>query len=414
MRGAPTQLLQQPNLAFQSLQLYNALYLFTRTYKRINPRVFPPESALVRGTIRYPLSEAIPLFSPSGFFIGLNGNETITLPWRGVLVDVLVQSYPRRLTANVTVALESVWLLGTYRGSSRKSRVSLEILPNLREAQGYSIFVPPFHILAELCPSNSFLSHQDCQLLLSFRVSFLAEVFLGNGTQLQFEATHSQVCPPHCTRMNSGGIIAVTKRCQGYHHGPECSIPSLAHDSKCSFGSAPACRPCPRNSACPGGFRAWPGTGFWTPDESSGEIYRCPPPAEARCLGWESSQAATMCGQTFDPGVPLCGSCDRGYFLVDGVCTPCQANQTSTSPLSSGLTSMIAVAGGALGTYGVLALVMARALYVAAVPTSRGLSFRIAADVMVWLISSMQVLLQLSRVELNGFPPFGRHVFNAL
>ena len=59
----------------------------------------------------------------------------------------------------------------------------------------------------------------------------------------------------------------------------------------------------------------------------------------------------------------------------------------------------------------VLVAVFIRAFHVTGLPTSKGLGPRLAAEVTVWLVSTLQVLLQLTRTPTPGLPEWLRHVF---
>ena len=77
--------------------------------------------------------------------------------------------------------------------------------------------------------------------------------------------------------------------------------------SLCAFGGGAACRSCPTGAACPGGFRAWPQPGYWSPIESSTVVAPCVrPDALRKCLGWSAALGAAQCGAAYRQGSYLC------------------------------------------------------------------------------------------------------------
>eukprot|EP00163_Fabomonas_tropica_P033626 TRINITY_DN8938_c0_g2_i4.p1 TRINITY_DN8938_c0_g2~~TRINITY_DN8938_c0_g2_i4.p1 ORF type:complete len:1454 (+),score=333.76 TRINITY_DN8938_c0_g2_i4:207-4568(+) len=88
------------------------------------------------------------------------------------------------------------------------------------------------------------------------------------------------------------------------------------------FGTGASCRPCPAGATCPGGSRAWPEEGYWTPDEESGEILRCPRPES--CLGGPEAS----CAQGYEGD--LCGKCIWGYYEELKQCVPCPTSEDAT------------------------------------------------------------------------------------
>jgi hypothetical protein len=81
------------------------------------------------------------------------------------------------------------------------------------------------------------------------------------------------------------------------------------------FGSGLDCRACPAEAICPGGRRMWPRDGYWTPDEISGEIYRCEP-AEA-CIGGQNY----ACADGYEG--ELCSRCEDKFYSNGALCMAC-------------------------------------------------------------------------------------------
>lgn len=93
----------------------------------------------------------------------------------------------------------------------------------------------------------------------------------------------------------------------------------------CAFGSGDSCRPCPSGATCPGGLRAWPHQGYWSPLESSAAVIPCSEPnAQAKCLGWNAALSGALCGPGYRQGSFLCSACaDQHYLSGDGSCLAC-------------------------------------------------------------------------------------------
>eukprot|EP00163_Fabomonas_tropica_P033627 TRINITY_DN8938_c0_g3_i1.p1 TRINITY_DN8938_c0_g3~~TRINITY_DN8938_c0_g3_i1.p1 ORF type:complete len:1387 (+),score=389.60 TRINITY_DN8938_c0_g3_i1:331-4491(+) len=88
------------------------------------------------------------------------------------------------------------------------------------------------------------------------------------------------------------------------------------------FGTGASCRPCPEGAVCPGGSRAWPEEGYWTPDEESGVIQKCPRPES--CLGGKDASCATGYEGA------LCGACIYGYYEQNSACIVCPSASDAT------------------------------------------------------------------------------------
>ena len=110
------------------------------------------------------------------------------------------------------------------------------------------------------------------------------------------------------------------------------------------------------------------------------------------------------------PLCPLCGACVLGYFSRDGVCTSCTTIQGPQHQSPLGTLAFLLI--GVLGVFGVLVVVLTRAFRVTRLPTTRSLGVRIAAEVTVWFLSTLQVFIQLTRTASPGLSPWLRRVFS--
>ena len=250
------------------------------------------------------------------------------------------------------------------------------------------------------------------QLIWTFIATLRRSSQNSSSSGASFDAYfHTQACPPDCLGFGSSGVVAYVEQCPRYHIGSECRDPSTAAVAGCAFGTPPRCQLCPDHAACPGGFRAWPGPGYWTSHEASGLIYPCSPPRKSRCLGWSVREQQSSCGVGYDPTVPLCGSCLSGYFPRDGGCIPCESSPVET--LGGSALLLIAYVLAAVAVFFlVLAFVLTRAFQVTGLPVTRGLGFSIAGEVTVWLLSTVQVLIQLTRTPSPGLPLWLRNAFS--
>ena len=223
---------------------------------------------------------------------------------------------------------------------------------------------------------------------------------------------HTQSCPPDCLEMGSGGLVTFVRECPGFFLGPECNDPSTAAEAGCAFGAPPFCRTCPQNAACPGGFRAWPAAGYWTPDEVAGVALRCAAPAEARCTGWSISQRQSTCGAGYHPSAPMCGSCLPGYYLQDGACLSCASAPSQAYGGGNLILPITVVLGAVLVFYLLIVVIFSRAFRVIALPVSKSIGYRLAAEVTLWLVSTLQILIQLARAPSPGIPEWLRDGFS--
>jgi hypothetical protein len=130
-----------------------------------------------------------------------------------------------------------------------------------------------------------------------------------------YEAS-SIACPPHCPVDSSGVLVDtqgvyMSKLCPAMSVGPGCLETSSA--ASCGYvTTSGVCRKCPKGALCPGGDRVWPDAGHYAQSETSHDIYVCPPPANARCRGWNASTATAQCQPGFS-GM-FCVGCDTNEF----------------------------------------------------------------------------------------------------
>jgi hypothetical protein len=196
-----------------------------------------------------------------------------------------------------------------------------------------------------------------------------------------------------------------------------CSNVSHPRFPRCAFGAGGSCRPCPTvagqaAAVCPGGFRAIPLPGFYTPSESSGLVSRCAAPSERRCLGWNASASAVQCGAGYRPLSHGCLACDAGYYSsatdATGECLACPAAGSLDPLLLAALTFAGIISG-------VVALVLGIGFATAKLAggTLIGGSRR-AFDLLVWTVAVFQLLAQVTRTAQGGLPPLLSSVFRVL
>lgn len=180
---------------------------------------------------------------------------------------------------------------------------------------------------------------------------------------------------------------------------------------RCAFGAGDDCKPCPRwpttgspAAVCPGGYRAWPVSGAYTPSEGSGLILRCAPPATERCLGWSAAASDTVCGAGYS-GVG-CGGCAPSYYpSITGRCTACPGLPSMSPLLRAALlfTGIVAAACGAI-----LAIAFLAAKFIGG--SVRG-AFARCVELLAFLVSLLQMLGQVGRTLPPGLPPAVETVF---
>ena len=89
------------------------------------------------------------------------------------------------------------------------------------------------------------------------------------------------------------------------------------------------CERCPEGAECPGEGRIWPKRGYWNEGELSGHVGRCNP--ESRCAGWLNKTVRCTPGYTAE----YCSKCDARYYLMNGYCLPCLANDVTKMRLAN-------------------------------------------------------------------------------
>lgn len=190
-----------------------------------------------------------------------------------------------------------------------------------------------------------------------------------------------------------------------------CTNASDPASARCAFGAGDDCKPCPRwpstgtpAAVCPGGYRAWPVAGGYTPSEGSGVVLRCAPPAGERCLGWSAAASATVCGAGYSGAG--CGGCAPSFYpSITGQCRACPAVSDMSPLLRAALlfTGIVAAACAAI-----LALALLAARFIGG--SVRG-AFARCVELLAFLVSLLQMLGQVGRTLPPGLPPAVESVF---
>jgi hypothetical protein len=171
----------------------------------------------------------------------------------------------------------------------------------------------------------------------------------------------------------------------------------------CAFGAGDGCRKCPSHAICPGGYRAWPRPGYYSPSESSDQVVECAPPALHRCVGWDLTTAATKCGVGYAPRSHACSACDDLFYQdATGSCASCPS-QIGAALYISVITSAAIFLGALIAAcacvYGLaLALTKLRKL------KSTGLPRRVL-HLGAWTITTVQVVSQVGLAAGPQLPP---------
>ena len=225
-------------------------------------------------------------------------------------------------------------------------------------------------------------------------------------------------CPSACPGRNSPGVSAagsseygvyVTSQCTGFPEpGPQCFAEALRR--VCAFGQGGACSACGEGAVCPGGFRRWPLAGYWAPSEAApAGVTRCAVPAQERCLGWDATAGAAMCGVGYDPAAPACGGCDEGFYPETG-------GQCAACPSGPGHENMLLAIGLFLAACTALFLLVAAAIRALAWfkgGTVGGGLYR-ASEFVMWTITTLQVFVQVGRDASPGLPAFLQSFYGRL
>ena len=221
------------------------------------------------------------------------------------------------------------------------------------------------------------------------------------------------VCPGACPGSHPQGgeqlAFRLTQGCVGYPvPGPVCY--EAGAREQCAFGAGLDCAPCGEGAVCPGGFVRLPLAGYWAANPNSRLLAQaCAPPATERCLGWSESGGHSVCGEGYLQGSRRCGECAGGYFPVDsGACIACPSSDSAASllvPLAIFAGSVLAVF---LVMFGAVCVVMA----------IRGGSvwggLQRSSTFVVWMVSMMQVVVQVGKTAAPGLPPYLADFYNRL
>ena len=367
-----------------------------------------PSSLIVDGDLRRVTNAVAPVVVGQSIVAALNGEEIIHL--RCPLCQVNTASshhpdHPEHLGLSVKFGN---WLAQQSSRSCTKNITISPIPANITISPGALIVrVPPVEALLGLCscgvPSTALPS--ECSVVLNLH---LESVIYAPLRRSQVSVTHRLQFPKD--GMAEGGVFTALRTCQGFTEGAACLEPDTA--TQCAFGSSPHCRSCPANAFCPGGSRAWPMPGYWTAGEDTAMIYECPQPSRERCPGWSTSTQTSECGEGYDPTVPLCGACASGFYSRDGQCVACPAPGAATVPGITPLGAIGIVAGTLGGVFVVIAGSLTAGFRASKLPVSKVLGVRVAGDFMLWLVTTLQVFLQLTRVPVPGLPQFLRNLFS--
>eukprot|EP00002_Diphylleia_rotans_P023181 TRINITY_DN4558_c0_g1_i5.p1 TRINITY_DN4558_c0_g1~~TRINITY_DN4558_c0_g1_i5.p1 ORF type:complete len:2284 (-),score=384.12 TRINITY_DN4558_c0_g1_i5:152-7003(-) len=91
-----------------------------------------------------------------------------------------------------------------------------------------------------------------------------------------------------------------------------------------TYGDGTTCKACPSNANCPGGNRAWPISGSWSPSEETPPV-ECFP-AEG-CVGGRKSN----CREGYEDD--FCAFCEKGFYKQGPVCRSCQDSGINLSAI---------------------------------------------------------------------------------
>ena len=379
------------------------------------------------GEIIFPSGMSSNLLSPAGFTATVNGGEVMHL-----MCDLCKTPGELRLRSNEHVLLTGVAVKGAdfYRVPEAVDGVESYCTDEgaiYKEATAFrngSIYInlPTMDDISAPCTINSSVP-QEGTLRVGFTLHVAASlvhaespravshqwaVYDTSVVSVSSQLHRSISCPPDCK--GGGRGINYVRACQGYTQGSACLAAETA--ASCAYGAAPHCSPCPPNAYCPGGFEAWPRQGYWASEvEGPSSILQCPPPSTLRCRGWSEREGKVQCGRHYDPNAPVCGACVEGYFENNGRCFPCPLPSES----SSRTTTVLAIAGGALtGMFIVVGLYLSFGFHFSRIPTSKALGWRIAFDFIFWLLTTVQILLQVCRLPTPGMTPELQQLFTYL
>jgi hypothetical protein len=276
-----------------------------------------------------------------------------------------------------------------------------------QEAAGVTVSCPPF------CPRDSAIRYIPFPVNTTDGIAFLPAAPSYMSTYMRMHGSGRSAL--HARVQETPGRVGfyMTQGCTaaGYTDPSTgaCTNTSDARCAMCAFGARGACVPCPTGALCPGGFRAWPLSGFYTAAESSGVVVQCPPPATARCVGWNASLTAVQCGPGYADGSYACSPCASGFFpSLEGTCERCAMGDGSLS--MAVLTPIFIFVGSLVGCcaaiYGVIALV-ARLRSVSA----SGQLKRVV-QLSAWVFTTLQVVAQVGRTASPSLSPLVLSVYS--
>lgn len=205
----------------------------------------------------------------------------------------------------------------------------------------------------------------------------------------------------------SGMGLYYTARCEYYTDPATGACTNTSHPlfAGCAFGSGDSCQPCPANAICPGGRRAYPLPGAWSPAITSADVITCAPPA-GRCLGWNETSQSIQCGPLYS-GVG-CRVCAPGLYPADGGgggCVPCPPNQGAWTVLQPLLIFAGILAGVALVIFCLVLIIVMQVGGTVAGGVKRTVQFIIST------VTVLQVVIQVGRATQPGLPSFIRQFY---
>lgn len=223
----------------------------------------------------------------------------------------------------------------------------------------------------------------------------------------------ASTCPGACPGSHplAGGQLGftLTQACVGYPlPGPVCYEPNTR--AQCAFGAGLDCVPCGEGAVCPGGFLRFPVAGFWASASDSRQAAQaCAAPATERCLGWSASDGRSVCGAEYLQGSRRCGECAAGHFPSDsGACLACPAADS----ISAVLVPLAIFAGSLL----IVFILMFGAVYIVMVVRGGSIwgGLQRSSTFVVWMVTMMQVVVQVGKTTAPGLPSYLVDFYNRL
>lgn len=218
--------------------------------------------------------------------------------------------------------------------------------------------------------------------------------------------------PPSVVDVSPTAGLFITSKCTGLMYTDPatgaCTNVSDPSFARCAFGAGDGCSICPANAICPGGYRAWPLPGYYTPSEASALILACPLPAQ-RCSGWDTSLSLVICGVGYRERSYMCSACAHGFFAyVDGSCVPCPSTPTLAASVTVFVLFVAYMSAALLVTY-LLMLVVA----VAMKSRTDDIHARLGALV-AWSFVTVQLVAQAGSSAAAGLPAHLLTMYSAL